>query len=709
MFKRFSVSIVCLLVGISTALAQQTAGPALMPIPRKFATGNGMLPVGADFSIAVKTTSADSLLLRAVNRMQLALARKTGINFHQQRVGIHDKSDTATLLLQTELSKIPDIGCNESYTLSITAGHIVLKAPETAGALHGLQTLLQLLQKQNGEYFFPAIEISDKPRFAWRGLMIDVARHFIPLDVLQRNIEAMAIVKMNVLHLHLSDNEGFRIESKIFPQLQGSGSFGEYYTQAQIRDLVAFARDRGITIIPEFDMPGHSKSWFAGYPQLASAAGPYEPGPALDMPAGKPLNLGEIMKLVNTASFPTMDPSRESTYTFIDRFFGEMTALFPSRYIHIGADENNGMAWKNNPAIVSFMEQHKITDVHALQAYFVERVRKIVSAHHKTMIGWEELFSEHLSKEVVVQVWQNGNYVGRSLANGNPTLVSKGFYLDVFMPAYIHYNNADIRKLAGDGSGTSLLGGEAAQWTEMADKNNIETRIWPRAAAVAERLWSPATVNDPDDMYRRLDIVSAALDEAGLLHISNYEKALRMYTGGGDIAALKTFTDLLTPVKGYKKLFARLTSPTGALHQTSPLTEVSDIVFVDSDIKWKFRAAVNTYLKNKDAESEKIILDYLNSWRSNDDKIQTLLDTRRELAAVKEHARHLTAMAGIGLEALEYLKKGTQPPAEWVTEKINLLKGFDHPIAETELSVIPEIGSLVTQQPAALPGEFPMF
>jgi hexosaminidase len=149
------------------------------------------------------------------------------------------------------------------------------------GALHGLETLLQLLTKnKNGEFYFPLVSIHDAPRFSWRGLMIDVSRHFSPVDVLKRNIDAMAAVKMNVLHLHLTDNEGFRVESKMFPQLHMKGSNGDYYTQAQIKDLISFAEERGIIIVPEFDMPGHTKSWFAGYPQLASGPGPYEPWPA---------------------------------------------------------------------------------------------------------------------------------------------------------------------------------------------------------------------------------------------------------------------------------------------------------------------------------------------------------------------------------------------------------------------------------------------
>src|SRR6185369_14163142 len=346
-------------------------------------------------------------------------------------------------------------------------------------------------------------------------------------------------VKMNVLHLHLTDNEGFRVESKTFPQLQNKGSNGDYYTQAQIKELISFAEGRGIIIVPEFDMPGHTKSWFAGYPQLASTPGPYEPGPPIDFHSVQQMNLSSIMQLVNNAPFPAIDPSKESTYEFIDKLVGDMSSLFSSPFIHIGADENNGVAWKNNPSIVAFMKEHNIPNTHALQAYFVERVKKIIAKHHKQMIGWEELFSKNLAKDVTVQVWQNAAYTKQALDNGNPVLISKGFYLDVFMPAYVHYTNPDLPAGLASESVKQFRGGEAAQWTEVADRTNIETRIWPRAAAIAEKLWSDTVTNDADDLYRRLFVLSEQLDESGLQHVANYERALRRYTNDA-ILSLRT-------------------------------------------------------------------------------------------------------------------------------------------------------------------------
>ena len=235
--------------------------------------------------------------------------------------------------------------------------------------MRGLQTFLQLVQTTSAGFAVPAVSIEDSPRFPWRGLMIDVGRHFIPLDVLKRNLDGMAAVKLNVFHWHLSENQGFRIESKKFPKLQGMGSDGLYYTQDEVRDLIAYARERGIRVVPEFDMPGHATAWFVGYPELASGPGPYQ----IERKWG--------------VFDPAMDPTREETYKFLDTFIGEMAALFPDQFFHIGGDEVNGKEWDANPKIQAFMRAHGLKDNNDLQAYFNQRVQKIVAKHGKDHAG----------------------------------------------------------------------------------------------------------------------------------------------------------------------------------------------------------------------------------------------------------------------------------------------------------------------------------
>ena len=691
--------------------AQTTPLSNLMPMPKSMVFGTGQFNIKPNFTVSVKADGADTILYAAVNRAYQTLNRKTGLYFGQQYITQNDKSDTAALVVTVKQKALAQLGGDESYSLTITPKQINLAANTTAGALHGLETAIQLTTNSGQGYYLPAVTINDAPRFQWRGLMIDVARHFIPLDVVERNIDAMAAVKMNVLHLHLSDDEGFRIESKIYPELQRKGSLGDYYTQAQIKDLINYAQTRGIIIVPEFDMPGHTTSWLAGRPELAAAPGPYQPGPRFKIrsPDGKPMGLMDIMKMINSAPTPSFDPSKESTYVFLDKFFGEMGTLFPSPYIHIGADENNGVAWKINPAIAAFMKKNNMADTHALQAYFVKRVSQLLAKHHKKTLGWEELFSTDLPKDVAVQIWSNATYADKALAHGNRILVSKGFYLDVFMPAYVHYNNVTIPDSISAENKSLFAGGEAAQWSEAVDKDNIETRIWPRAAAIAERLWSPASVKDVPDMYRRLFAVSNELDELGVQHISNYSRSLRRLTGGQDIAPLKTVADVLSPIKGYKKMFAGMTKPASASFQTTPLTAISDIIFVDSEVKRRFRKLVADYLQTKDAATEQAIRNQLLAWKNHRTALEPLLQNIPNSADINAFSKNLVIAANIGLEALDNLKAGKTASADWTKQKMDELSITKTVYGEADLDIIGEIEGLVNGKLAAEPADYPLF
>src|ERR1700732_3745712 len=281
------------LILASLALAHPPHRLDLMPMPSLIQLGVGQLPVDRSFSVAI-TGMRDARLERGVVRFVAELSGQTGMFLQQKPVG----SANPTLLIHAVhgSGKAQKLSEDESYELVISQSGAKLAAANPLGILHGLQTFLQLVEITAKGFAVPVVTIKDQPRFAWRGLLIDVGRHFIPLDVLKRNLDGMAAVKMNVLHLHLSDDQGFRVESKRFPKLQELGSDGLYYTQDEIRDLVSYAHDRGIRVLPEFDTPGHSGSWFVGYPELASNPGPFtiEPG-TIDS---------------------VTDPTREATYKF---------------------------------------------------------------------------------------------------------------------------------------------------------------------------------------------------------------------------------------------------------------------------------------------------------------------------------------------------------------------------------------------------------
>src|SRR5713101_4971865 len=344
----------------SHAEAQSQTSFNLMPMPTSVQPGVGRLPIDQSFCVSI-TGIGDETLERGAVRFLAELSRQTGIFFKLKPV----ESPSPTVLLHAvhAREKVQGLNDDESYQLVISASGASLTAPSSLGILHGLQTFLQLVETTANGFSVPVVRITDNPRFPWRGLLIDACRHFIPVEIIKRNLDGMAAVKLNVLHLHLSENQGFRIESKKFPKLHQLGSDGMYYTQDEVRDLIAYARDRGIRVIPEFDMPGHSTAWFVGYPELASGPGPYQ-----------------IERRWGIFD-PAIDPTQEKTYKFLDEFIGEMTKLFPDQYFHIGGDEVNGKQWNANPKIQEFMHAHGIKNNQELQAYFNKKVQPIVGKH----------------------------------------------------------------------------------------------------------------------------------------------------------------------------------------------------------------------------------------------------------------------------------------------------------------------------------------
>jgi len=693
-----------LICSLHIAHAQSFNSLNLMPVPESLVMQNGRFTLNAGFSVSVKSENTDSLVFMAANRMFKTLNRRTGLYFRQESISERNFSDTAGLVILVQKKSDMKIGADESYQIKVSNKQVRLEANTSIGAMRGMETIMQLLTLDESGYYFPALTIQDAPRFAWRGLMIDVARHFIPADVIKRNIEAMAAVKMNILHMHLSDDQGFRVESKRFPLLQEKGSKGQYYTQAEIRDLINYARLRGVIIVPEFDMPGHSTSWFAGYPELATKPGSYEPGSPFKIDHSKPFSLMQIMQVVQNTPFPTFQPTKESVYTFLDQFIGEMAALFPGPYFHIGADENNGIAWKQDSVTVEFMRKNNFATPHEMQAYFVNKVHAIVTSHGKKTIGWDELFSKNLPKDVIVQVWsptQPPALAQQIIDQGNSVIVSKGFYLDHFFPAYIHY------KL--DFPSEQILGGEAAQWTEIADSENIETRMWPRAAAIAERFWSPKTVSDVYDMYRRLFVISDELAESGLLHQANYTRMVTRFAAGYHLTATRDLLNVLTPVKGYKRLFGFMALPESYSSPDAPLIRAADIAMIDPADKWAFRNRVTEYLHSKNSLAEKTIREQLKIWSENHNQLKPLFTASALADEIEPHSRYLSELSQACLEVLDMTQAGKQPSADWLADKQALLQAAAGTQGDVELSVLPELTALITQQWSALPESFPLF
>src|SRR5579864_8024245 len=503
------MGLIALLLCAAGASAEEQPRLNLMPLPASVQSGSGNLRIDSSFSVAL-TGYTEARLDRSVQRFLRQLSRETALPFSAK------PSSIGTLTIHTDHAskQVQELGEDESYTLEISPDGAKLDATTPLGTMHGLKTFLQLVQVSPDGFAAPALKIQDKPRFPWRGLMIDVGRHFIPLDVLRRNLDGMEAVKMNVFHWHLSEDQGFRVESKKFPKLHTLGSDALFYTQEEVRDLINYARNRGIRVVPEFDMPGHSIAWFVGYPELASGKGPY----AIERKWG--------------VFDPAMDPTNEKLYKFLDEFIGEMTKLFPDHFFHIGGGEVNGKEWDANPKIQEFMKAHQLKNNEALQAYFSGRVQKLVTKHGKTVIGWDEVLLPGVPKDIVIQSWRGQASLAKAAKEGFRGILSNGYYLDLGWPAARHYA---VDPMGGDAASLSseeklsILGGESCMWSEYVNAENVDSRIWPRNAAIAERLWSPQSVTDPASMYARLDIIGARLEWLELGHrVFNRQMLQRM-------------------------------------------------------------------------------------------------------------------------------------------------------------------------------------
>jgi hexosaminidase len=649
----------------------------LLPEPAKLTSSEGRLPWSSSFSVSTPHFH-DERLDAAIQRTLQALEDKTGTPLSKE---VRTDATAATLVIDVQGAgqAIQSLDEDESYSLNITTTGARIQATTVVGAMRGLETFQQLLQTEPTGYFLPAVQIEDTPRFRWRGLMIDCGRHFEPVEVIKHTLDGMAAVKLNVFHWHLTEDQGFRIESKLFPRLTGMGSDGLFYTQDQAHEIVAYARARGIRVVPEFDMPGHTKSWFVGYPDLASAPGPY--------------TIRREFGIEDAA----MDPTRDSTYKFIDGFIGEMAQIFPDPYMHIGGDESDGVQWKANPRIQEFMRTHSLQDAAALQAYFNQHLLKILQKHNKHMVGWDEVLNSALPKDVVIQSWRGAKSLSDAAKQGYQGILSQPYYLDGMKSAAEHYL-ADPLPFSSDltpEQRSFILGGEICMWGEHLNERSIDSRIWPRSAAIAERFWSPEGVNNIDDMYRRLAAESIRLEALGLTHLSHQDAALRELAGTEDIDALRTFASVLEPVSFSDRYEQQHTS------QLTPLDNLVDAVRPDPPSRHNIERLTHQFLQAPaaDEQARADLEAAFKEWIVAAPAINAQLASTPLLAVAQSRGSQLPQLATAGLEALNYLSQGTKAPAGWKQRTLALIAAAKNPQTLVRFTFLPSLEELVNAVP----------
>jgi hexosaminidase len=643
--------------------AQEKSPLEIMPVPAHVTQAKGEFFIEGNFGIALKGYE-EPRLERARQRFLDILSKETGIPLWREAV-----VNQPHFMIQTSgpSAAVQKLGEDESYHIEISTTDVQLRAPNPIGVMRGLQTFLQLVRITPKGFSVPVVTIDDTPRFPWRGLLIDSGHRFVPIDAVKRNLDGMEAVKLNVFHWRFADDQGFHIESKKFPLLQEKASGSFYYSQDEVREIIAYARDRGIRVVPEFDMPCHTKSWFVGYPDLAGGKDPSQSS--------------------------AMDPTRESTYKFLAGFIGEMSALFPDSYFHTGGDECDAKEWETNPRIQEYMRVHSIKDGAALQVLFTARVEKIVADHNKIMEGWDEILQPNTPKNVVIQSWRGPGSLAEAARNGYRGVLSSGYYIDLNQSAAEHYlvdPLGDVAAALTPEQKGRVLGGEATMWTDIVSADNMDNRIWPRTAAIAERLWSPEQTKDVDSMYQRLAIVSWKLGYYGPRHRLITDEMLVRMSGDPDPVALKVLAAVVQPPRMYDRQQLR------NFGDFTPLNRLDDAVPPESDTARAFDEIAKRIVSGTATAHEwQQAREWLELWRDNDATLQPLLKRSyltQDLAPVSSNLRQV---AEIGLQALDDLHGHHLVSADVRQKNIDFLKSAAKPQAVLLLMPAPSVERLV--------------
>ncbi|XP_054475686.1 beta-hexosaminidase subunit alpha [Anoplopoma fimbria] len=403
----------------------------------------------------------------------------------------------------------PNEDSSERYNLSVSAGQASLSAETVWGAVRGLETFSQLVYQDDfGSYFVNKTEIDDFPRFAFRGILLDTSRHYLPVHAILKTLDAMAYSKFNVFHWHIVDDPSFPYQSRTFPDLSSKGAFHpmtHIYTQSDVKRVISHARLWGIRVLPEFDTPGHTQSWGKGQPDLLT---PCFKG---STPSG---------------TFGPVNPMLPSTYQFMEKLFKEVSSVFPDSYIHIGGDEVDFSCWQSNPDIRAFMKKMGFgVDFTKLEAFYMENIVNITAALNKTTIVWQDVFDYHerIPKDTVLHIWKGAGYrteLSRMTKAGMRVVLAAPWYINHISYGQdwrVSYNIQPLNFSGTEEQKKLVIGGEVCMWGEYVDATNLTPRLWPRASAAAERLWSDEKqTSSVDKAFPRLQDFRCKLVRRGI-------------------------------------------------------------------------------------------------------------------------------------------------------------------------------------------------
>ncbi|KAK3096726.1 hypothetical protein FSP39_002689 [Pinctada imbricata] len=470
------------------------------PMPQKYSVTTKTYDIDSNnFQFTASGQTCD-ILTKAFARYKTIIfgSQDTKLRFYPNRFNRVEEGVTGlNVKVQKPCEEYPYLGMDESYELMVpdSSGQATLSSVSVWGALRGLETFSQLITGTPGSgYKINGTTISDSPRFQHRGLLFDTSRHFLGTDVLKKNLDAMAQSKFNVFHWHIVDDQSFPYVSQAFPQMSQMGAYDQLhlYSPNDVKEIIDYARDRGIRVIPEFDTPGHSQSWGKGITDLLTKC--YSKG-------------------TPTGTFGPIDPTVDSTFQFLNEFFTEIKNVFPDKYVHLGGDEVSFSCWQSNPNITEFMKQQKFgTNYAKLEEYYMQKLIDIMNGLDKGYLIWQEVIDNggKVKADTVVEVWKGGwqAEMGKVTGLGYQSVLSTCWYLNYisygsnwnnyYLCEPYNFNGTEAQKKL-------VIGGEACMWGEYVDDTNVISRTWPRASVVAERLWSAQSVNDAKAAAPRLE------------------------------------------------------------------------------------------------------------------------------------------------------------------------------------------------------------
>ncbi|HEX5168321.1 MAG TPA: family 20 glycosylhydrolase [Cyclobacteriaceae bacterium] len=541
-----------LIAAASFAHAQQMV--SIIPQPVSVQINDGSFRLEPSTSIGVFGNNSDAD--KVARYLSDKLRTPTGFLFEVKK---NDRSSKIRMIILKNKDSV--IG-KEGYLLSVFRDSVSIQANEPAGLFYGTQTFLQLLPAEIeskatvGEVIWeaPCVSVKDYPRFAWRGLMLDVSRHFFTKEQVKQFIDEMIPYKYNVLHWHLTDDQEWRIEIKSLPRLTSVGAwraervgdwgnftkpspdepkdYGGFYTQEDIKEIVQYAKDRFVSVLPEIDIPGHSLAMVASYPEVSCTPGQYQ------------VNSGEKFMDWYANGFTalidnTLCPANEIVYQYLDKVFTEVAQLFPFEYIHMGGDECAKNFWEKSDAITQLMKKEKLKDMHEVQSYFVKRVEKIIESKKKKLIGWDEILEGGLAPNAAVMSWRGikGGIEAASMGHKVVMSPNQNVYIDLYQGdpicepktyGMVRLNKAYQFEPVPDGVKPELiLGGQANLWTErVTNMRHAQYMTWPRSFAISESLWSPKEKKNWDDFVGRVEKQFRRFDAAQVKYATTLYDAI---------------------------------------------------------------------------------------------------------------------------------------------------------------------------------------